>query len=197
MRSLDEQGRPRAEQVMGGIASSEHRGDAPSPCLPFGADMLALEAEAPRSVRGTKRKQEQDVLDFLNLATVMRSIGQVHALQRRAGLPGCQAGIACRAQARVEVELDDDTRVVGTLVEADARMNLRLAAAPHEPTHADDAPSAGEEAKRAQHVWKGRSPRGATPQFTASASLTELPTPGTAPAQRARDPSRHFPQLHT
>ena len=77
-------GKTHADQVSGGVGPRPGGGCDPllTPCLPYGLEVLASEAQPPRPTRAGKRTRDQaqqEAIDtsWLSLSAVVRSIGQV------------------------------------------------------------------------------------------------------------------------
>ena len=77
-------GKTHADQVSGGVGPRPGGSCDPllTPCLPYGLEVLASEAQPPRPARAGKRTRDQaqqEAIDtsWLSLSAVVRSIGQV------------------------------------------------------------------------------------------------------------------------
>jgi len=88
----DARGKTHADQVCGGVGPRPGGGCDPllTPCLPYGLEVLASEAQPPRPARAGKRTREQaqqEAIDtsWLSLSAVVRSIGQVPLETQRVG----------------------------------------------------------------------------------------------------------------
>ncbi len=88
----DARGETHADQVCGGVGPRPGGGCDPllTPCLPYGLEVLASEAQPPRPARAGKRTREQaqqEAIDtsWLSLSAVVRSIGQVPLETQRVG----------------------------------------------------------------------------------------------------------------
>ena len=138
----DARGKTHADQVCGGVGPRPGGGCDPllTPCLPYGLEVLASEAQPPRPARAGKRTREQaqqEAIDtsWLSLSAVVRSIGQVPLETHRVGAwarhewggscaPPLQRGRVLTSpaplltQAPLEIELHDGTRVEGVLRQA-------------------------------------------------------------------------------
>ena len=88
----DTRGKMHADQVCGGVGPRPGGSCDPllTPCLPYGLEVLASEAQPPRPARAGKRTREQaqqEAIDtsWLSLSAVVRSIGQVPLETQRVG----------------------------------------------------------------------------------------------------------------
>jgi len=82
-------GKTHADQVSGGVGPRPGGGRDPllTPCLPYGLEILASEAQPLRPARAGKRTRDQaqqEAIDtsWLSLSAVVRSIGQVPLTHR-------------------------------------------------------------------------------------------------------------------
>ena len=82
-------GKTHADQVSGGVGPRPGGSCDPllTPCLPYGLEVLASEAQPPRPARAGKRTRDQaqqEAIDtsWLSLSAVVRSIGQVPLTHR-------------------------------------------------------------------------------------------------------------------